>query len=142
MGRDVDVTTRVVRREGHRWSVTLKVEDEKSGEMVDVGEKLASLGLVLLEFKVQPPKKLDSLLLLEKLPSFLQEKEVILDPSFVEEISMEHQVISGLINRGDLGQVPLRQSQLAERVWSSALAQIIKLDESEEKREILSLWTQ
>ena len=144
--RDVDVTTRLVRQDGDLWSVTLEVEEEESGEMVDVGEKLASLGLVLLEFKVgNPPKKLDSyndLLLLEKLPSFLQQKEVMLEPNILEEISMEHQAMSDLIKEDHMDQVPLRQKVLAQKVLSTARSAIMLLEDSEEKREILSLWTQ
>ena len=71
--------------------------------MVDVGQRLASLGLVLLEFiDVKPVKKLESdsnlLLTLEKLSSILRQKKVSLEPSILEEISMEHQAIADLIS--------------------------------------------
>ena len=79
----------------------LHVEDENCPEMVDVGEKLASLGLVLLEFKEVKPaaQKLDSnVQALEKLSSILHHRKVSLDPAVLEEISMEHQAISDIID--------------------------------------------
>ena len=86
VGRDVDVTTRVVSRDSDCWSVTLEVEEEESGGMLDVAERLSSLGLVLLEFTdPKPVKKLEDsdsnlLLALEKLSSILQQRKVSLEP--------------------------------------------------------------
>ena len=78
--------------------------------MLDVGQRLAWLGLVLLEFMEEKPfKELDSgsnlLLGLEKLSSILRQKKVSLEhlePSILEEISTEHQAIADLISRDEL----------------------------------------
>ena len=131
VNRDVEVTTRVIRRGRDRWSVTLEVEEEESGEMVDVGEKLASLGLVLLEFKEVKPaaQKLDSnVQALEKLSSILHHRKVSLDPAVLEEISMEHQAISesDLTNQDTLSQVQQRQKVLSQKVLGHVLSGIIK----------------
>ena len=152
VARDVEVTTRLVSMEGDRWSVALEVEEEEEGggggggQIVDVGEKLASLGLVLLEFKeVKPATKLDSdsdlLPALEKLSSILRHKKVSLEPSILAEISMEHQAISDLINRGDLGQVLPSQRTLARKFLGLVLGQILTLEDSQEKTQMLSFWT-
>ena len=99
--------------------------------MVDVGEKLASLGLVLLEFKEVKPaaQKLDSnVQALEKLSSILHHRKVSLDPAVLEEISMEHQAISesDLTNQDTLSQVQQRQKVLSQKVLGHVLSGIIK----------------
>ena len=150
VGRDVDVTTTLVSRQADssdRWSVILEVkgeeEEEDGGKMVDVGQKLASLGLVLLEFKeVKPAHKLDRnsdlLPLLERLPGILKQKKVNVEPSFLEEINVEYQAISDLLNSGDLSQVGQRQRALAQRLLGVVMSQVLTLEDSQEKREILS----
>ena len=155
VGRDVEVVTRLVSREGDHWSVKLEVEEKESGEMVDVGEKLASLGLVLLEFKeVKPANKLESdnnlLPALEKLSSILQHKKVRLEPSILAEISMEHQAISDLseasltrgLTRPDLSDVVTRQGILFRKFLGLVQGQILTLEDSQEKTQMLSFWTQ
>ena len=100
----------------------------------------------MLEFKeVKPATKLDSdsdlLPALEKLSSILRHKKVSLEPSILAEISMEHQAISDLINRGDLGQVLPSQRTLARKFLGLVLGQILTLEDSQEKTQMLSFWT-
>ena len=145
VGNDVDVATTVVSREGDRWSVSLEVKEaeEDGGEMVDVGQKLASLGLVLLEFKeVKPAKKLDRnkdlLPLLEMLSGILKDKKVSVEPAILEEITMEYNAISGLLKNGDPIEVEQRQRSLAQKVMGIVLSQVMTLDAGREKQAILS----
>ena len=116
--------------------------------MLDVGERLSSLGLVLLEFtsEVKPVKKLEDsdsnlVVALEKLSSILRLKKVSLEASILEEISMEHQDISDLISRDDLCQVQQRQRSLAQKVLGFALSEMLMLyhQDSQGKSEILAL---
>ena len=108
-----------------------------------VSVELASLGLVLLEFKeVKPAKKLDRnkdlLPLLEMLSGILKDKKVSVEPAILEEISMEHQAISDLLESGDPCEVEQRQRSLAQKVMGIVLSQVMTLDAGQEKQEILS----
>ena len=111
--------------------------------MVYFGQKLASLGLVLLEFKeVKPAKKLDRnkdlLPLLEMLSGILKDKKVSVEPAILEEITMEYNAISGLLKNGDPIEVEQRQRSLAQKVMGIVLSQVMTLEAGQEKQEILS----
>ena len=80
----------------------------------------------------------DILPLLERLPGILKQKKVNVEPSFLEEINVEYQAISDLLNSGDLSQVGQRQRALAQRLLGVVMSQVLTLEDSQEKREILS----
>ena len=127
----VEVEVSVKRVEGDRKVVDLAFEED--GAIVDVAKRLESLGLVLFEFQEGNAKKAvksvntELLVLLEGVSKTLQQKELDVNPSLLQEITMEHLAIAEMME-DDLNsaEVDRRQKRLVQKVLGISLGQILK----------------
>ena len=127
----VEVEVSVKRVEGDRKVVDLAFEED--GAIVDVAKRLESLGLVLFEFQEGNAKKAvksvntELLVLLEGVSKTLQHKELDVDPSLLQEITMEHLAIAEMMeDELNSAEVDRRQKRLVQKVLGISLDQILK----------------